>query len=120
MKQNSKRLLRLPAIAARERRRYWGLHRNRFAPIVIGQGSGAWQVHGLQVPAREPRFADKCGDVPIEMTAAGNVFPIRGQSILPATHAFVRRAAVLAEQVIFPTLVLSACRTLRQVPIPIS
>src|SRR6516165_85917 len=75
-----------------------GITQEPLRPNSYRSGVGAWQVHGLKVQAREPRFADKCGDVPIEVTPAGDVFPIRGQPILPATHAFVRRAAVLAEQ----------------------
>src|SRR5262245_60325356 len=97
MKQNSKRLLRLPAYSARTKA-LLGITQEPLRPNSYRSRVGGLAGHGLQVPAREPRFADKCGDVPIEMTPAGDVFPIRGQPILPATHAFVRRAAVLAEQ----------------------
>ena len=47
-------------------------------------------------------------DFKIEVTPAGDVFPIRGQPILPAPHAFVRRAAVLAEQDRRPSLARGA------------
>src|SRR3546814_15730731 len=73
-------------------------------PTLIHEGHrlGPLHVAGFQVIDVKAGRLDECGDRPIQVAAAADAFPRRGQEVLPAAHGLVRRPAVLDAEQLYP------------------
>src|SRR3546814_12777887 len=73
-------------------------------PTLIHEGHrlGPLHVAGFKVIDVKAGRLDECGDRPIQVAAAADAFPRRGQEVLPAAHGLVRRTAVLDEEQLSP------------------